>query len=259
MRSRTGLAAMLIPGLLACGMISRAAEPTPRPTATAAAMPVIAVSVLPPTPHPTATAAIRPTTTPALTATLPAIQATAQGYREETRGPVTLKKYTTTVTYFIGGESPEEIDWQMSLLGPRDALGGYAWYALTEPRFNWEYECACTDQGCRPPTVASVVDIRYTVPHWSEPGMEHDPLTAAWGAFESALVTHERGHGDLAVECGWQIGEAINALLPAATCADFDASVQAAVEPVFQSCRAAQKAYEDQTNHGYTQGVIWPP
>lgn len=172
---------------------------------------------------------------------------------------MTLRYTTATVTYALGGKTPDEIAWQMSVLGPRDAIGGYAWFALTNPLYDWDYDCACTEAGCKPPGVMVNLTVWYTVPHWSEVRMEHDALAAYWAYFESAVRFHEKGHGDIAATCGWQLGEAISALPAAATCEAFDASVSGATNPVYQGCRAAHRAYDDETAHGATQGVVWPP
>jgi predicted secreted Zn-dependent protease len=189
---------------------------------------------------------------------LTAATSTSRSYHEETRGVVTLRQSNVTVTYMVGGATAEEIDWQMAILGPRDVLGGYSWYALTEPMFNWEYECACADLGCKPPAVTILLTIRYTIPHWSQPGMEHDPLVGYWNYFEQALRTHEQGHGELAAGCAWQLGDAITAQPAAATCAEFDASIPA-TDTVFQGCRSAQPTNEEETKHRESQGVAWPP
>ena len=173
---------------------------------------------------------------------------------------MTLRTTTTTIHYFISGTTSEELDAQMRSLGPVDALGGYHWFALTEPLFDWRYDCPCADQSCLPGPVTALLTIRMTLPRWIiPPGMESDPLAGQWAAFESALAVHEGGHADLAVACAWQLGEAIAALPPAGSCAEIDAAVGPATDPVFAACREAQRAYENETNHGQSQGVIWPP
>jgi hypothetical protein len=35
--------------------------------------------------------------------------------------------------------------------------------------------------------------------------------------------------------------------------------MRAASDPIFGQCREAQRTYENETDHGRTQGVLWPP
>jgi predicted secreted Zn-dependent protease len=202
------------------------------------------------------------TATPTIAITSTLIAATLEiGYifSAETRGAVTLRTTEGIINYLVGGKTADEIAWQMSILGPRDEIGNFVWFGLTDPNYDWDYACTCTDSGCKPPTVTINLLTRYLIPHWSESGMEHESLAAYWSYFEGALLAHERGHGEIAMQCGWQFGDALIALPPASTCEAFDASVQAAVVPAYQSCRLIHRTYDDETGHGASQGVVWPP
>ena len=156
------------------------------------------------------------------------------------------------------GNTADELDFYMRSFGPVDTTG-HRWFALTDPKFNWDYACRCTDGGCATGPVTVTVTLDYTIPTW-EPPTEADPdLVERWKNFQRALVLHERGHGELASACGQQLGEAFVALVAQATCAAVDSAVGAASSPIFAECRAAQRQYEDETRHGQSVGVLWPP
>jgi predicted secreted Zn-dependent protease len=229
------------------------ASETPRPTLTDT-----------PTATATATVTLTATTTlsPTLSATPTLVAATMViGYRyaQETRGAVTLRRTDGTIDYLVHGSTADEITRQMKALGPRDPIGHFLWYGLTTPLYDVDTACGCSDAGCASPTVTVNLLINYMLPHWSEPGMEHDRLAAYWSYFEGAITTHEQGHGDIAATCAWQMGDAITALPPAATCEAYSAAVNAARIAVSAQCRQMQQAYDNSTGHGATQGVVWPP
>ena len=177
----------------------------------------------------------------------------------ETRGAVTLVATTTVRRYAVGGQTAADIDAEMRTAGPVDPLGGYHWFALTEPLFDWRYECPCTEDGCLPGPVTALLTVTLTLPRWTAPAGADGSLGGQWAAFEAALAAHEQGHAALAADCAWALGEAIAALPSQPSCPAVDAAARAASGPVFAACRAAQRAYEDETDHGWTQGVIWPP
>jgi predicted secreted Zn-dependent protease len=202
---------------------------------------------------PTATALLSPSPTATLGTSF------ASTVRRETQGTVTLVTTTNITRYHINGATAESIDTQMRTLGPVDPLGGYHWFALTQPLFDWRYPCPCAAGGCTTGQVTIFLTLDYTLPLWQEPEGASDILRAQWVAFESALTQHERGHGAQATECAWELGRTFAALPPASTCPALDQAVLAASQDVFATCRDAQRQYETETDHGRTQGVIWPP
>lgn len=145
----------------------------------------------------------------------------------------------------------------MRIYGPTDAYSSTHWYALTEPTFDWQHEGPCTDQGCTAGQVLIDLTIRYTYPRWVSADNADAGLRDQWTVFSSALVFHEEGHGTLAIGCAWRIGEAFAVLPPAASYADFEWSMYVASEAIFAECRNEQRSYENSTDHGRSQGVIW--
>jgi predicted secreted Zn-dependent protease len=230
-----------------------------------------AAAALPPTYTPAPTASVTqtstaagsptPTITPSPTLTLtPAPELTStRATTEETRGPVTLRLNTIHTRYQIAGYSQMDLELQMRALGPTDDYSGIHWYAITRPGFDWEQAGSCSDQGCAPGQVTIILTIQYVLPRWDAPANADPALIADWAVFESALVTHETGHGDRAIACAWRIGEAQAALSPAPDEDELEYSMRVTAEGILAACRDEQRAYENETNHGRTQGVYWGP
>jgi predicted secreted Zn-dependent protease len=176
----------------------------------------------------------------------------------DTFGAVTVVTTSYTTRYALTGETAFDLEDYMRANGPLDSVGN-RWYALTDPVFNWEIPCTCDEGSCAAGPVTVFVSLDYTLPVWEPPYGADVNLVAKWRYFERALLLHERGHGDLASVCGQWLGEAFVALPPQLTCEAVKSAALEASNPVFAECRAAQRQYEDETNHGQNEGVIWPP
>lgn len=173
-------------------------------------------------------------------------------------GDVTVVTVSNFTRYALVGQTALELDQHMRQVGPPDSAGT-RWFALTEPLFNWEDTCVCDGNGCVTGPVSVTVTVNYTLPTWDPPGDADPVLVGQWAFFEDAVATHERGHGDSASTCGQWLGEAFVALPPQPSCEGVDSAMSGASGAVFAECRAAQGAYEAQTNHGQNDGVLWPP
>ncbi len=173
-------------------------------------------------------------------------------------GNVSVLTISNITRYALLGQTALEIDQYMRQFGPPDSAGT-RWFALTDALFNWNDTCICDGGGCVTGPVEVTVTVEYTWPTW-EPSSGADPvLEGQWNFFEDALTTHEQGHGDRHSICGQWLGEAFLTLSPQPSCEALDNAMSGASGPVFAECRAAQGAYEAQTNHGQNDGVLWPP
>lgn len=92
--------------------------------------------------------------------------------------------------------------------------------------------------------------IRVTLPRWTPPPEAAPALRDQWAAYLEALAWHERGHVDNIVSHYREVETAIRA----STCRTADASAQAVVAIL----RAFDVAYDDATDHGATQGAVFP-
>lgn len=245
--------------LIACNLpTSSAITPTPSATRTPLALPTEAATTDTPSLIASATSTMETATeTPTLTSAPSVTRSTTVS--EETRGSVTLRATRTTLLYAISGFSEIDLESQMRTLGPTDSLGGFHWYALTEPFFDWQHEAACTEAGCTASHITMLLTVNTTLPRWVTSEGATEELRGKWAAFSGALTGHEEGHATRAADCSWRLGEAFVALPPAPNDEALSQAMRAASNAIFSDCRAAQRSYENETDHGRTQGVIWPP
>lgn len=250
----------LLPSLLPAPttrIYSAILDPAPtQPIPTTALTPTLTVVV---TSQPAATPTSAVTNSPTPTLTPAPVLTSTRATTEETRGAVTLRLTTIHTRYQIVGYSELDLELQMRALGPTDDFSGIHWYAITRPGFDWQHAGTCGDQGCAPGQVTVILTIQYVLPRWDAPANVDPELAAEWVRFESALVAHEAGHGDLAISCAWRIGEAQAALPPAPDEDNLGYALRVTAEGILAACRDEQRAYENETNHGRTQGVYWGP
>jgi predicted secreted Zn-dependent protease len=245
-------AVLFLPSLLACNLLTAVAPtPTPIPTLTPVATPAPSVTPVPISTTESATAT--PTSPPA------PVRTRSTTVTEETSGSVTLRATRTLILYEINGFSEIDLEGQMRTLGPTDSAGGFHWYALTEPFFDWQHEALCNEAGCVASHVTMLLTVNTTLPRWGSSEGATQELQGKWAAFSGALSGHEEGHTQRAVNCAWRLGEAFAALPPAPNDQALSQSMRAASDPIFAECRATQRTYENETDHGRTQGVVWPP
>lgn len=240
---------LILLAALACTFPGLSA-PTVPATPTAITPPALAVDAIPA--EPTVTAAPTLPLTPEAYS-LPG----SSDYREEytSGGDVTVIEATTIQHYTIIAPDADGVAMVMAAEGPADSVGN-RWWALTEPLFDWRYECQCSDAGCITGPVTVIVSTTIQLPEWEVGAPTPD---AQWSYFYTALRGHEEGHQALAGECGMALGRAMISIPPQTTCEALPAAITAATNPVFADCRAAQITYETETNHGINEGVVWPP
>lgn len=110
------------------------------------------------------------------------------------------------------------------------------------PRFSYE------TTGDAVSSVAVTVDIRVTLPVWSEYGSASQTEKSEWDRFCGALRAHEQGHIDLVHDkfsdvdvrmLGKSLGDATQAWHDAQT-----------------ALQSASDAYDDSTDHGRTDGTV---
>ncbi|WP_174293281.1 DUF922 domain-containing protein, partial [Sphingomonas bacterium] len=75
-------------------------------------------------------------------------------------------------------------------------------------------------------------------------------VQAAWRRYAAALDEHEAGH----VRYAWQHRGDVLAAIRGATCATAEAAGQAALADIV----AHDLAYDRETQHGLTQGAVFP-
>jgi predicted secreted Zn-dependent protease len=160
------------------------------------------------------------------------------------------------VYYDIAGTTESDIRNQISSLGPRDTFG--TWGASTRWNVDWFYSYLNSPSGCSAGSVRVQLGVTITLPHWNVPGRAAPRLVANWQRFSSAVLVHEGGHRDLALEGANELGRALLALPPAPSCAELEQTARASGEAMVGQYNRLQLLYDQTTKHGATQGAVFP-
>lgn len=115
--------------------------------------------------------------------------------------------------------------------------------------FTWR---RAADGSCAIETVHCDATAQVTLPdlHSSDPGANE-----RFGAYLAALKLHERGHVRIAESAAQQVDAAIRALPAAADCASLEQEANDAGQRILQRSRSDEVRYDQETQHGKTQGA----
>jgi predicted secreted Zn-dependent protease len=157
-------------------------------------------------------------------------------------------------TYTIAGSRLDHLQRAVLLLGPR--RNGVVHPAFTDWEVRWSYapEHGAFDVRATDPQV--VAEVTCTFPIWRPPSSVSVDLVSCWAAYLDALERHEQGHVDLGGAAATAIYEALRTLSPYATPGALQSAAESAVTAVLEEMRARERAYDEATGHGATQGVL---
>lgn len=156
--------------------------------------------------------------------------------------------YATMEYYDVSGSTAWEIRYQLNTLSSVDDHG-YRGDALTSWKIDWTWDGYGTDT-CDLGSVTNTYDINVRLPRWTAPQDASRELVTKWNAYMLALVEHEKGHVDNAMEYLPYVIDAIRG----ATCS----TAEDRAHEVLSQLRSADLEYDEETNHGATQGAIFP-
>ncbi|MCP4540226.1 MAG: DUF922 domain-containing Zn-dependent protease [Chloroflexi bacterium] len=159
--------------------------------------------------------------------------------------------------YQITGSTADELCDQMDQLGYMDEVG-YRWDAYTEWYVNWSYPYSTTSDNCTTNSVQVQIQITFIFPQWNTPKNASQDLIDRWNAYMAALRLHEDGHKKIAIQAGDEILQAMNALPAYPLCSELEQAADAVGESILERYRQRQATYDQNTEHGKTQGAHFP-
>jgi predicted secreted Zn-dependent protease len=161
--------------------------------------------------------------------------------------------------YTVAGSSATELAAALVAHGPR--MQDTPLFALTEAQIRWRVTPRRTrprGDACKPHQPRVELHIRVTLPRWIPPASSDEPLRAHWDRFLAALNVHEADHQDLGRRAANDMLDALRAL-PPAPCDVIASTVDKAAHTILGRFHDRTEAYDRDTFHGATQGVVWPP
>ncbi|HET7296610.1 MAG TPA: DUF922 domain-containing protein [Gemmatimonadales bacterium] len=159
--------------------------------------------------------------------------------------------------YDIDGASAGALRDQIHRLGPKDETGESR-DALTVWNLEWTYRDAPGTDSCATRDVRITLDVTITLPRWKPPATAPASLSETWRTYVEHVRLHEGGHRTIAERNARALFAALGPLR-AATCDALHSLVSRTAEEIVADGRARNRAYDVQTKHGQTQGVVLGP
>lgn len=132
------------------------------------------------------------------------------------------------------------------------SINGRRWDGATQWRMSWRYSMASDATGCSVKDLRVSLTAAITMPQWLPTAEADDATKLWWRRYESGLMTHERGHAQLAVDAASAFRRAL-LTVRAPTCDNLRHDITALGEKFMNRLRDAQAAYDVATRHGGTQ------
>ncbi len=162
----------------------------------------------------------------------------------------------TVTTYDVHGATAEAIADGMKRNGPLDhghRVDGYTLWRIATS-YGWRFD----SRQCALTRFDATLTVEMTLPRWVPSGHPPAALQQRWERFSAALRTHEDGHAAIGRDARKQILERARALAPAADCKALVQHIDDLVDEVMKSHRQMDADYDDRTNHGQSQGAVFP-
>lgn len=183
----------------------------------------------------------------------------ASSVRAQPRSPQNagvVRSAIEKVYYDVEGDTPGALAVELRRHGPQARGRGY--FGLTEWKvdaaYRWdERPGTCTLGGL---TVRVVVQTH--LPRWRRPPHAPRSLSGAWRRFLAALDLHEHGHRALAEEAAEALRRRL-ASLRASTCGRIETRARQEILTLLDEYERRNHAYDAATDHGRSQGAVWPP
>jgi predicted secreted Zn-dependent protease len=168
--------------------------------------------------------------------------------------PKTTYEEDTQYYDITGSTIPELID-QMGLYGPED-MDGIRHQANADWYVNWIYTSQQHITSCTTGPMTIETSVTYHFPNWTNRPSEQTKLRTTWDDYMIKLHTHEEKHQATAVECGKEELTFFTTLPDFPTCEKLDAYIHDKANRILEACHKQDTVYDEQTDHGRTEGLI---
>jgi len=138
----------------------------------------------------------------------------------------------------------------------RSMMSGRPFAGKTEWVLSYRYQAHMDAGACKADAVTTRLALNMTLPRWSPPPGVAGDLIGRWERFMSALRLHENGHVQNARNIESAVKRALLAL-SSADCGALDSAMRARFDQLLEQGRAGDRDYDQQTEHGKTQGAVF--
>ncbi len=158
--------------------------------------------------------------------------------------------------YEINGNSAEQLRAEMTAKGPRD--NGRPSDAYTAWYIKWNYSYLNDQQSCRIKQATISAEITSTLPKWTDYEKASPQLQKQWDEYLTKLIAHEQGHALHGQNAAYEIESIINELPTMSDCQTLSSLANEKAQAVIAKYNAEDLQYDAETNHGASQGVVFP-
>jgi predicted secreted Zn-dependent protease len=159
-------------------------------------------------------------------------------------------------TYDVEGTTAQEIRRDLNRRGPLSH--GQRFDARTEWNVRWRFDLEPRDESCRATRPRVDLDVLVTLPRWRQPTDAPASLVERWQRYLRALENHEEGHAAIGASAADEIRAALAQLPPAPTCDEAERRANRAGQEIVGAHNRRDEEYDEQTDHGATQGARFP-
>lgn len=162
-----------------------------------------------------------------------------------------------TQYYSVNGYTVAQIRQQLNTCSSA-LFGGVRYDAATHWYTNAAWSWIVLPNGlCDMGAVAVSTHTSQLMPRWNETAAAGADVSNRWKTYMTNLALHEKGHVDSAVQRSQKIHKDILDA-PPTNCATINQSAQNTLATGIEAMRQAEINYDIQTQHGATQGAIFP-
>ena len=160
-------------------------------------------------------------------------------------------------TYRVTGTTASALVAGMRAEALKDRVGESA-FAITTWDMTWSYGYNERSGSCSIQDLVVQIRISVLMPFWEPPPGTDAGLIARWNGYIDALRRHERGHEQNGLDRAKEVRDAMLALPPRSTCTALERTADAAGAAVIDAGNDWDRTYDDDTDHGATQGAVFP-
>ncbi|MBI5033244.1 MAG: DUF922 domain-containing protein [Chloroflexi bacterium] len=219
------------------------------------------------TPGPTYTLVIQPgTPLPPLgiigktpTATVPYGIVAMTPVAPQMKNPVKFASPFKVVTYPVTGSTTEQLSASLDKNAMKDSHNPFGrHYALTSWHLSASWDEKPTISGCEVANAAITMTITMTLPMLENPSNLFPEAATRWDNFISNTVMHEMEHVKLGINGATEFRRNLGNFLPAMSCDLLKLQLSSLFKKEYADIDKANVDYDTKTNHGATQGAVFP-
>jgi predicted secreted Zn-dependent protease len=159
--------------------------------------------------------------------------------------------------YDVSGRSAHELRQCMNRHENR-WTDGTPYDALTTWKVKSDYNLEEENGLCRVAFVKVSVDIVHKLPRWVNRSEATPELVERWDRYLRAVMIHEEGHKNFGILAASETEKAISGMRAIGGCEELRGLVETRVDDLIDRIKKQEREYDNRTDHGRLQGVVFP-